>query len=80
MTGTIRQIIDGRYRLSAHCHECNFSAEVDMPAMAERYGLDAPVRGPRLIGRGLLKCSHCGSDNCSMRIHPELPRIGPLPR
>ena len=77
MTGTIRAITDGKYRLHAYCHACNKSAEVDMAAMAERYGLDAPVKGPRLIGRGLLTCSGCGSANCSMRIHPHLPKFTP---
>jgi hypothetical protein len=73
MTGTIRAVLDGRYHIYAHCHACNASAEVDMAAMAERYGLDAPVREPRQIGRGLLSCTRCGSANCSMRIHPDLP-------
>lgn len=77
MTGTIRAIIDGEYRLYAYCHECNKSAELDMAAMAQRYGMDALVKGPRQIGRGLLKCSHCGSANCSMRIHPHLPKFTP---
>lgn len=78
MTGTIRQIIDGKYRLYAYCHGCNKSAvEVDMAAMAERDGMDAPVQGPRQIGRGLLTCSSCGSANCSMRIHPNLPKLTP---
>jgi hypothetical protein len=80
MTGTIRAVIDGKYRIAAHCNACHYSTWLDMQAMAERYGMDAPVRGPRQIGRGLLACSRCGSDNCSMRIHPDLPPMGPLPR
>jgi hypothetical protein len=76
MTGTLRVLINDNYTLTAHCHECNRAADVDLRAMAERYGMDAPVHGPRLIGRGLLKCSRCGSANCSMRINPNGPGMG----
>lgn len=75
MTGTIGDLL-GQYDLTAHCHACGHSAEVDLKPLAAKYGLAARVRGPRQIGGGLLKCAQCASPQCSMRISPKgLPRF-----
>lgn len=79
MTGTLRILIADRYELSAYCYACHHRAVIDLRAMAERYGMDARVHGPRQIGTGLLKCSACGSARCAMQISPNVPS-GPLPR
>ncbi|MCX5478435.1 hypothetical protein OSH08_05435 [Kaistia geumhonensis] len=75
MTGTIESLISGRYRLTAHCHGCNHSAEVDLETMARIYGGAASVRGsadrgPARIGGRALVCQECAGRNTSFRVSP----------
>jgi len=80
LSWTIDDLVGGGYALSAHCHECNHSKDVDLSALIPFYGREAIVRGPVWIGRGRLRCSICGTRpgrgyNCSMRLSPPgLPR------
>jgi hypothetical protein len=75
MTGTLESLISGRYALTAHCHGCHRSAEIDLEAMARIYGRAAAVRGSadrgpaRIAGRALV-CRECAGRNTSFRISP----------
>lgn len=77
MTGTLGLLIDGGYSVTAHCHACYRSRELDLAAMAERYGRSASVMGaingrPATIAGKALRCgaTACRSRSTSLRLSP----------
>ncbi|SHF09499.1 hypothetical protein SAMN02745157_1625 [Kaistia soli DSM 19436] len=88
MTGTLQKLIDGRYELTAYCHACDHRREIDLNAMAKRFGPDAPVLGAiegksATIAARALRCSvaGCRSYRTSFRISPSTSRgSGLLPK
>ncbi len=85
MTATLTSLIAGRYSVTAYCEACGHSRALDLVALAARYGGDARVvgsadRGPARVGGRALTCSECRVANTSIRISPDGPEMGSLPR
>lgn len=67
---TLGALIDGEFRLSAHCyaHGCHHSAQLDLEALAQQLGRDHSSMHEDLAPK--LRCSACGSRNVGLRLHP----------
>lgn len=57
---TIRELIDHRYKLTAHCErrECRHTAVLDLAALCERLGPGHSTLKAALVPR--LRCRRCG--------------------
>jgi hypothetical protein len=68
---TMREHIDSRSRIAAHCYEsgCQHSAWLDLHALERALGSHFPCRHKDLAPR--LRCSACGSKNIGIRLHPD---------
>lgn len=85
MTGTLGSLIAKGYSVTAYCDECQHRAELDLPALAYRYGTEARLVGsatndPAMLGGHALVCSQCKARNSSLRISPPGLPSGPTSR
>jgi hypothetical protein len=69
-TSTYRDFIEASHMVTAHCcaSSCQHNAELDLNALAARFGMDAEFR------KDLLRCSRCGSRNVQVRISFDMVR------
>lgn len=71
---TIREMIAGRYRLSAHCDAyspvCNHSGALDLPLLGRAFGSDFDIVDSRQQLRRRLVCSKCGRRYPSLIVSP----------
>ena len=76
---TIGDFLDYEHRLSGFCNGCRRYIELDLEALARRFGRDFDTDGIR----PRLRCSACGSRDCSVVVHgptPARPYAHPTPR
>lgn len=68
---TFRRLIDEGMTLTAYCHRsrCNHHAVLDVPALATKYGPDAPAMHDDLAYK--LRCQKCGGRECGLRYAPD---------
>jgi hypothetical protein len=68
---TINDLIEEGYVLRVHCNnspDCYHSAEVDLPALADRIGADHSFLADSI--RRYFKCSECGSRDIGFIVSP----------
>ena len=67
-TATFGALIDANYGVHAYCNACRHNAELNLTALADRFGRDHPsMRGDLLK---VLRCSKCGSKDLSLTYSP----------
>ncbi|RUX97460.1 hypothetical protein EN935_01700 [Mesorhizobium sp. M7D.F.Ca.US.004.03.1.1] len=54
---TFASLIEHDMKVTAHCLHCNHSQTLDLEALRERYGADAPAMATDLAPR--MKCTAC---------------------
>lgn len=59
---TVGDFIRENYGLTAHCNACRHAADLDLGSVAELLGLSSSLIGR---GRPKLRCTACGSVDCS---------------
>lgn len=70
MAWTFQALIDARHGVTAFCNDvaCVHSQELDLPALAARFGADAPAMASDLKPK--LRCAKCGSRDVSLIYSP----------
>lgn len=65
---TFRALIRDGYSVSAHCNDpfCRHSVELDLPALAERLGLDFVTVGDPNPLAAKLRCAKCGGKDIGL--------------
>jgi hypothetical protein len=69
---TVSKLIEERMSVRAYCdaHGCSHRREVNLEALRDRLGPDAPAMAIDLAPR--LKCTRCGSRNVSLIYSPDM--------
>lgn len=75
MTATLGSLMAGGYCVTAYCHGCQRSSDLDLAALAARHGTDARLigsstRAPATLAGRALVCQNCAGRNTSIRIAP----------
>lgn len=67
---TIQGMIDGRYRVTAYCHNsaCGHRADIDFYKLRDRLGPDHGALHDDLVP--LLRCTRCGGKEVGLTVTP----------
>lgn len=68
MAWTLQKLIDDDMTVTAWCNACNAHRELDLPALRDRFGPDAPAMRGDLVPK--LKCVRCGGKNVGLIYMP----------
>ena len=66
---TFQSLIDARMVVTANCYECHPRHDLDLAALRDRFGPDAPAMAADLIPK--LKCAKCGSKRVGLIYTPD---------
>ena len=71
---TVQELIDQRMRLHAYCDSCNHNEMLDLQALRDKIGPDAPAMAGDLIPK--LRCAKCGDKRVSLVYAPDTTPTG----
>ncbi|RWG54856.1 MAG: hypothetical protein EOQ64_18840 [Mesorhizobium sp.] len=66
---TLQQLIGGRMTVTVGCLDCNRHQRLDLPALRDRFGPDAPAMEWDLRPR--MKCAVCGGRRVTLTYSPD---------
>lgn len=77
---TVQTLIDARMQLTAFCHNsrCNHNKVLDLTAIRDKLGPDAPAMADDLIPK--LRCDRCGGKSVGLTYAPRLTDVNPYLR
>jgi hypothetical protein len=73
---TWQTLIEGRMTLTAFCHACNHSQDIDLAKLRDKYGPDASAMRDDVLPK--LKCARCESTDIGLTYTPDTSPRGDL--
>jgi hypothetical protein len=59
MAWTFQSLIDANMTVTAYCHNCHHNQVLDLHALRDRFGPDAPAMNDDIVHK--LRCKKCGT-------------------
>ncbi|TIX28293.1 hypothetical protein [Mesorhizobium sp.] len=70
---TYQSLIDGKMTVTAYCHACNHHKVLNLEALRDRFGPEAPAMADDIIPK--LKCEKCGSKKVGLIYAPDSNKV-----